>query len=164
LSEEKVLFVPDRHLAHWVARHVPEKTIIPYGGFCPIHHSITPEAVADEKRHHPQAVVMAHPECPAEVLELADVVLSTGGMLRYARESDAHEFIVVTEHGIVHPLAKESPEKVFHGLPAALCANMKTTTLESVKRALEENITQIEIAPDVAEGARRAVQRMVEIG
>ncbi len=120
LKAETILFVPDQHLGRWVAKHVPEKRIILYGGFCPVHHSITPDIVADAKRHHPQAVVMAHPECPEDTLALADVVLSTGGMLNYARKSEAQEFIVVTEFGIVHPLQKENPDKVFHQIRRAV--------------------------------------------
>lgn len=164
LKAETILFVPDQHLGRWVAKHVPEKRIILYGGFCPVHHSITPDIVADAKRHHPQAVVMAHPECPEDTLALADVVLSTGGMLDYAQKSEAREFIVVTEFGIVHPLQKENPDKLFHQISSALCPNMKLTTLESVKRALVTGTQEITIDPEVARKARQSVERMVQIG
>jgi quinolinate synthase len=107
---------------------------------------------------------MAHPECAEGVLELADAVLSTSGMLRYARESDAQEFIVATEMGLVYALQKQNPGKTFHPMFVALCPNMKLTTLESVKRALQENVYRIEIEPAIAKRARRSVERMVAIG
>jgi len=164
LEEDKVLFVPDRNLGRWVQKQVPEKEVILYQGFCPTHELITAGMVRELRRQHPQAAVMAHPECNEETLELADAVKSTSGMLKYAKQSDAREFIVVTELGIIHPLEKENPEKRFHAVFDAVCPNMKLTTLESVKRSLEESIHQIEIAPEIAEKARRSVERMVEIG
>jgi len=164
LEEDKVLFVPDRNLGRWVQKQVPEKEVILYQGFCPTHELITAGMVRELRRQHPQAAVMAHPECNEETLELADAVKSTSGMLKYAKQSDAREFIVVTELGIIHPLEKENPEKRFHAVFDAVCPNMKLTTLESVKMSLEESIHQIEIAPEIAEKARRSVERMVEIG
>jgi len=164
LEAETVLFVPDRNLGRWVQKHVPEKRVISYEGFCPTHELITADMIREAKREHPQAVVMAHPECLEEVVELADVVRSTSGMLRYAKESDATGFIVATELGILHPLKTDSPDKQFHPLFVALCPNMKITTLESVLRSLERNIHAIEVPQDVAEKARQAVERMVAIG
>ncbi len=164
LEASEVLFVPDRNLGRWVARHVPDKEVVLYQGFCPTHELITPDMVLEIKQAHPQAVVMAHPECNEATLDLADAVRSTSGMLRYAAESEAQEFIVVTEVGILHPLQQQNPGKRFYPVLAAVCPNMKLTTLESVKRALQENIHQIEIDPQIAQRARQAVQRMVEIG
>lgn len=164
LDADKVLFVPDQHLGRWVARHVPDKEIVLYPGFCPTHQFITTEMIREAKQEHPQALVMAHPECAEQVLDLADAVLSTSGMLRYAQESEVHEFIVATELGLVHPLQKENPGKRFYALLAAVCPNMKLTTLESVRRSLEQNVHQIDIEDDIAEPARRSVERMVAVG
>ena len=160
----KVLFIPDKNLGRWVQQHVPEKEIIVYPGFCPTHQYITAEDIRQAKREHPNAKVLAHPECTEEVLALADVVRSTSGMIRYARESEDTEFIVATELGILHPLSKDNPGKRFWPLFSALCPNMKLTTLESVRRSLERNEHVIEIAPDIAARARAAVERMVQVG
>jgi len=164
LDVPKVLFIPDKNLGRWVQQHVPEKQVICYPGFCPTHQYITAEDIHQARREHPSAKVLAHPECAEEVLALADVVRSTSGMIRYARESQDTEFIVATELGILHPLTKDNPGKRFWPLFSALCPNMKLTTLESVRRSLERNEHAIEIAPDIAARARATVERMVQIG
>lgn len=164
LDAPKVLFIPDKNLGRWVQQHVPDKQVICYPGFCPTHQYITAEDIQQARREHPNAKVLAHPECSEEVLALADVVRSTSGMIRYARESQDTEFIVATELGILHPLAKDNPGKRFWPLFSALCPNMKLTTLESVRRSLQQNEHVIEIAPDIAARARATVERMVQIG
>lgn len=164
LEARKVLFVPDRHLGRWIAQQVPDKELILYPGFCPTHQFITADMIREVKREHPDAEVMAHPECSGEVVELADAVLSTSGMLRHAATSPAREFIVATEMGLVYPLQKQNPGKTFHPLFVALCPNMKLTTLQSVRRALVEDIHRIEIATDIAARARQSVERMVAVG
>ena len=121
-----------------------------------------PEDVLRQKELHPDAEVMAHPECNGAVLELADAVLSTSGMLRYARESKAKEFIVVTEVGMIYPLKKENPDKEFY--PAsdlAICSNMKRITLNSVVRSLEDMIYQVELSDNIISRARKSIERMV---
>jgi quinolinate synthase len=164
LDAEAVLFVPDRNLGRWVQKHVPEKQVICYDGCCPTHEFITGEMIAQARREHPEAIVMAHPECLEEVVEAADVVRSTSGMLKYARESEAQEFIVATEMGILHPLQQDSPGKRFWPMFVALCPNMKLTTLESLKRSLEEGRYVIEVAEEIAAPARVTVERMVAVG
>lgn len=164
LDADRILFVPDQHLGRWVAKQVPDKELVLYPGFCPTHQFITADMIREAKREHPDAEVMAHPECSGEVLELADAVLSTSGMLRYAKQSPAREFIVATEMGLVYPLQKQNPDKTFHPLFVALCPNMKLTTLESVRRALIEDVHRIEIPADIAARARQAVERMVAVG
>jgi quinolinate synthase len=159
---QEILFVPDKNLAHWVARQTAVP-IIPYRGFCPTHVHITGDAVRQARVEHPRALFMCHPECEPEVVDLADQVLSTSGMLRFGRDSDAQEIIVGTEIGLLHPLRKASPHKIFHGFPEALCPNMKKTTLEKVLQALETMAPVIEIEADIAARARRSVERMVEI-
>jgi quinolinate synthase len=164
LPDQRVLFVPDQYLARWVAAQVPDKEIIPYGGFCPTHARINPKELAQAKADHPQAVTIGHPECPPDILALCDAVRSTSGMVTFARESAAREFIVATECGMVYRLQQDLPDKTFHALPSIVCPNMKRTTLQSVVTALRELQYQIEIPEDLAAKARQAVQRMVEIG
>jgi quinolinate synthase len=165
LGVDTVLFAPDRNLAHWVAEQVPGVEVIAWNGFCPTHERIRAEHLVAAKNAHPAAEVLAHPECRPEILELADAVLSTSGMLRRAKESAAGEFIIVTEEGLVHGLEKAAPGKRFFTLdPCPVCPNMKKTTLPDVLRALETLEPRIEVADDVRTAALAAVQRMVEIG
>ncbi len=164
LPEETILFVPDVNLGDWTQEQVPEKNIIRYPGHCAPHINIRPEIIQKLKQEHPQAVVLAHPECIREVREMADVVTSTGGMVRFAHETDATEIIVGTEQGIVYRLQKENPGKTFYPIKQALCPNMRKTTLPKVLSALENMTGEITISPDVADKARQAVERMVELG
>jgi quinolinate synthase len=165
LGVDTVLFAPDRNLAHWVAEQVPGVEVIAWNGFCPTHERIRAEMLVAAKAAHPEAEVLAHPECRPEILELADAVLSTSGMLRRAQESTASEFIIVTEEGLMHALAKAAPGKRFFTLdPCPTCPNMKKTTLPDVLRALQALEPRIEVADDVREAALAAVERMVEIG
>lgn len=163
LPDEKILFVPDQYLAHWVAAQAPDKEIIPYGGFCPTHARINPKEIVQAKAEHPQAKVVGHPEAPPDILALCDAVRSTSGMVKYAQEDPASEFIIATECGMVYRLQKDAPNKTFYSLPSITCPNMKKTTLEKVVRVLRELDNQIEIPEEIASKARRAVQRMVEI-
>lgn len=165
LNADRVLFAPDRNLAAWVASQVPGVEVIAWQGFCPTHERIRAEHVALAKDAYPEAEVMAHPECRAEVLALADAVLSTSGMLRHAAESPAREFIVVTEEGLLHGLQKAAPGKRFYALePCPVCPNMKKTTLEKVLAALETLEPRIEVPADIAAAALASVERMVAIG
>lgn len=165
LGVDRVLFAPDRNLAHWVAEQVPGVEIIAWPGFCPTHERITAKMVSEAIGAHPGAEVLAHPECRPEVLALADAVLSTSGMLRRAAESPATGFIIVTEEGLLHGLRKAAPGKRFFTIdPCAVCPNMKKTTLEKVLAALETLEPRIEIPPQVAQAALASVERMIAIG
>jgi quinolinate synthase len=165
LHADRVLFGPDCNLAAWIAKQVPEVEVIPWKGFCPTHQRITPQHLLDAIAAHPDAEVMAHPECRPEVLELADAVLSTSGMLRHAAESPAQEFIVVTEEGLRHGLEKAAPGKKFYTVdPCAVCPNMKKTTLEKVLSCLRTLEPRVEVPADIAAAALASVERMVAIG
>lgn len=165
LGAKRVLFAPDRNLAAWVASQVPEVEVVAWDGFCPTHDRVTAEAVLTEKREHPKAEVLVHPECPPEVVALADAVLSTSGMLRHVAASASEEFIVVTEEGLLHALEKAAPSKRFRGLcPPMLCPNMKLTTLEKLRDCLRDMTGAVEVPEDVRIQAARAVERMVAIG
>lgn len=163
LEGDEVIFVPDKYLADYVSRHT-EKKIIPWNGSCSTHVKITPQDIKKQKELHPGAKVIVHPECIPDVVELADEVLSTGGMCKYVRESDAGEFIVGTETGIIHRLGKENPDKKFY--PAselAVCPNMKKISLEKVLWALEDVKYEVKVPEEIRVKAKQAVDRMLEI-
>lgn len=163
LPEEKILFVPDQYLASWVQEQVPEKTIIAYPGFCPVHVQINPAVVMDLKEAHPAAVVMCHPECPPDLRRTSDHILSTDGMRRFAAQSDATEFIVVTERNMGYRLGKDNPGKTFHVIDTAICPNMRKTTMEKVVESLEKRQFAVEVPEDIASKARLSVERMIAI-
>jgi len=163
LEDNTVLFIPDKSLAAWVAKHT-SKTIIPYPGFCPTHHRILADDVLHMKQLHPKAVVLAHPECTEDVLQLADVIASTSGIIRWAKDSSEREFIICTENGILHRLRKDSPDKKFYS-PTELnvCPNMKRITLDKVLWSLEDMAHEIEVPKDIAARAKRAIDRMLAV-
>ncbi|MEK6673149.1 MAG: quinolinate synthase [Nitrospirota bacterium] len=163
LNDERVICVPDRNLSMW-AQKSTNKKVIAWDGFCHVHDRITKEDVFRVRKEYPDALLMAHPECRLEVLELADHVTSTSGMLRFAKASDAQEFIVGTETGIIHRLRKENPGKIFHPLRKDMvCPNMKKTMLTSVFRALKEMNYLIKVPEEIRIPAKRALDRMLEI-
>jgi len=163
LEEDKILFVPDGNLAHFVAQRT-EKTIIPWPGYCITHHRVSPEDIEKARTEHPHAVVVVHPECRPDVVALADEALGTGGMIKYARETEYEELIIGTEMGMLHRLRKEAPDKKFYLLSTGLiCPNMKYTTLEKILSALENNQNVITVSAEVREGALKALQRMLSV-
>lgn len=161
LPAQHILFVPDEHLASYVQRET-SKTVISWDGNCYVHHQITPENVLAVKRASPDVKVLVHPECRSDVIALADAVLSTSGMVRYAKESPAREFLVVTECGLSDKLLLEVPEKTFYKA-CKLCQFMKMITLEATQRALEKMQYAIELEESVRQGAERSLRRMLEL-
>ncbi len=163
LQERQVVFVPDRNLGHFVARQVPEKELILFQGFCPTHERVTADDVAAARAAKPGAPVLVHPECAPSVVDAADFAGSTAQILEYATRSEAKEFIIGTEQGILHKLQGLNPGKQFHLLsPRLFCVNMKKTRLEDVEYALEHGVHAIELDEEVAAGARRSLTRMLE--
>jgi quinolinate synthase len=159
---QEILFVPDQHLADYVARQTGRELII-WQGYCPTHARILPENILEQKALHPRAKVLVHPECPPALIDLADKVASTEGMCRYAAEASETEFIIATERGIIHRMEKENPCKVFY--PASkfsLCPNMKYTTLEKVLWALEDNVHEILVPDAIMTRARQSIERMLQ--
>jgi quinolinate synthase len=162
-ADRKIIFVPDQHLG----RFVMEKTgrdLILWPGYCATHVMITEEDIEKEKEKHPDAIVMAHPECSEPVKEISDVILSTGRMLEYVEKNDAKTYIVATESGIIHALKKKNPNAEY--LPAgqrAICPNMKKITLEKILWSLEDMQYKITVPQQIAEKARKALDRMVEV-
>lgn len=164
LDASEVLFVPDQYLGHYVSTQT-DRTIHFWPGYCPTHVKITAEDILKMKKEHPQAKAVVHPECRPDVIELADGVFSTSGIIHYARETDAKEIIIGTEIGIIHRLKKENPDKTF--IPAsrkAICPNMKLITLEKVLWALQDMKHQVTVPEDIRLRAKSAVDKMLEIG
>jgi len=165
LGADRILFAPDRNLGSWVARSLPGVEVLLWDGWCPTHDQVTAEQVEQARAAHPDAKVMVHPECRPEVVDLGDAVLSTSQMLSFAARDSASAYIVVTESGLTHALAKAAPGKHFFELsPRMLCPNMKLTTLAKVRDALVMHQHVIDVADDIASRARTAVERMVSIG
>jgi quinolinate synthase len=147
----------------WAQKNTRKK-VISWDGFCHVHERVRPEDVKKARAEHPQALVMAHPECRIDVLETADHVTSTSGMLRFAHSSSAKEFIVGTEIGLLYRLRKENPDKAFFPLRKdMICPNMKRTTLDSIMRALKENTYLIKVTEDIRLPAKKSLDRMLAI-
>lgn len=161
--DREILFVPDRNLGAYVAARTGRPLIL-YPGYCPTHARLQAQDVLRARAAHPGAPVLIHPECNPEVVALADAVLSTSGMCRFARESPAKELIVGTELGLLHRLKLENPGKRFFALSEhALCPNMKKITVEKVLFALEDSQVEVTVPADIRLRARLAVDRMVAI-
>jgi len=163
VDSEEVLFVPDQYLGHYVSTKIDKKMFF-WPGYCPTHMKIVPKHIKELRQQYPLAKVVVHPECRAEVIALADQVLSTGGMCRYARREDVSQMIVGTEVGIIHRHRKENPGKIF--VPAsehAVCPNMKLINLEKVLWSLEEISPEVKVPEEISLRAKAAVDRMLEV-
>jgi quinolinate synthase len=169
LPQNKILFTPDRNLGAWVRSKVPEKEIVVYDGACPVHDVLRSANVNRVKEGKPDAVVIAHPECRADVLEIADEVCSTTAMLSAVeKHRDAKTFIVATEHGIVYQMKQRWPDKEFIVADGCIgcrmhCPYMKMIDLVMVRDALVRGKHEIHVPADVAEGARRSLERMIAV-
>lgn len=163
LDAKAVLMTPDRNLAMYVASQT-DKKIHTWDGYCPIHDRLLPDDVHQAKKAHPEAMFIAHPECRPEVLELADVVTSTSGMIRYAESSEKKSFIVGTEVGLLYPLKKANPDKFFYPASAKMvCKEMKKISLEDVARSLELMKGEVKVPEKIRLPALKAVQRMIDL-
>jgi len=163
LSEDEVIFVPDRNLAAYVARHTKKK-IIPWNGYCYVHDHFTPEMVKAARKLHPQAEVLVHPECRPEVIDLADFVYSTAGMCKHPNTSRAREYVIGTEVGMIYRLKKAHPDREFYPLSEeAICQNMKKTTLPDVLRALQTLEPRVTVPEKIALPAKKAIERMLQV-
>ena len=164
LDADEILFVPDRYLGHYVSTMTDKKVIL-WPGFCPTHARILPEHIIKLKQEYPQAKVVVHPECKPDVIELADEVASTSGIIRFARREDVRQMIVGTEMGIIHRLRKENPDKKFIPVSEqAVCPDMKLITLEKVLWSLEEMAPEVKVPEKIRLKAKKAVDMMLEVG
>ena len=163
LDDEEILFIPDQYLGHYVSTKTDKKIHL-WPGYCPTHARIQPEEITRLKKEYPDARALVHPECRPEVIELADAVLSTSGMCRYAQETEAKEIIVGTEIGLMHRLIRENPDKTV--IPASdrmMCVDMKYNTLEKVRDSLRYMKDRVTVPSDVAPGALRCIERMMSV-
>jgi quinolinate synthase len=164
LDAQEILFVPDQYLGHYISARTGKKMIL-WPGFCPTHVRIKPERMKKLRQEYPQAKMVVHPECRPEVIALADEVLSTGGMCRYAQRDEVGEMIVGTEVGIIHRLRKENPGKRFIPVSEqAICPNMKLITLEKVLWSLQEMNPVVKVTEGIRLRAKAAVDKMLKIG
>ncbi len=164
LPNKNIFFVPDSNLGNYVKQQVPEKNLIIHDGYCRVHHYITKEQVLMTKEKHPDALFLAHPECRMEILELADYVGSTSGIIQYATASDGEEFIIGTENGVFYELQKKNPNKKFYPIePMPHCVNMKKNTLENLYDCLRDETGEISVSQDTYILAKKALNRMLEL-
>jgi quinolinate synthase len=161
-AEQPIIFVPDRNLGDWAAQRTGRTNMIMWPGYCPVHEDMTAAEVRAALDAHPGAELMAHPECGRAVRDLATVITSTSGMLRYPATSAARAFVVATETGLLHRLRGLYPDREF--VPAArgaICPNMKRTTLDKAIETLDEGLNEIVVPPKIAARALAAVERMM---
>ena len=162
-KDRSIIFVPDQHLGRFAADRTSRDLVL-WPGYCATHIVITEEDIKNAKAKYPEAVVMAHPECTEPVKKISDQILSTSQMLRYAKKSEAKQFIVATEIGIIHTLKKQNPNTEFIAAnDRAICPNMKKITLEKIIWSLEDMQYEITVPKETREKARKALDRMVEV-
>lgn len=163
LEEDEIIFVPDSNLAHYVMRHT-DKKIIPWNGWCYVHNKFSPEGLIRAKAMHLAAKVLVHPECIPEVVDLADEVFSTTGMVNYVKQSPDKTFIIATEIGVIERLKLEFPEKVFfQAPPGGTCLQMKKTTLALVLDALEKEQFKVTVPENIRVRAKKALDKMLNV-
>ena len=162
-KDRSIIFVPDQHLGRFAADRTSRDLVL-WPGYCATHIVITEEDIKNAKAKYPEAVVMAHPECTEPVKKISDQILSTSQMLRYAKKSEAKQFIVATEIGIIHTLKKQNPNAEFIAAnDRSICPNMKKITLEKIIWSLEDMQYEITVPKETREKARKALDRMVEV-
>lgn len=160
----KILFAPDKYLGTYVANQLGNVEVVTYPGYCPTHLAILVEDVEAMKQKYPNAKVLAHPECHQAVTKLADYIGSTTGIMKYAKESDAKEFIIVTEKGVVDRLSRDYKDKKFYLVSnKAVCPNMKKNTLDDILHVLETEENEIFVEEEIAAKAKQAIERMIAI-
>ena len=164
LPQKNIFFIPDQNLARYIADQLPDKNFIFNDGFCHVHNSIKADVVKKAKELKPHAPLLVHPECKPDVVALADYVGSTSGIIKYAGESDAREFIVATELGVMHELGKRYPDKSFYPAgPMQICPNMKKLTMEKLLHVLEYEDNQITLPDDIMRDAYLPMEKMLRL-
>ena len=165
LPNKNILFIPDKNLGRYVGEQVPEKNVMVVDGYCPIHNFIAAEEVRALKEEHPEAPVLAHPECPESVLSLADYIGSTSGIIKYATEHDEQAYIIVTEIGVEYMLEQKNPGKKFYfPKTAPVCADMKKITLDKVIEVLKNANNQADVPMEMRAPAAKALELMLKLG
>ena len=164
LPNKNIFFIPDQHLARYISTKLPEKNFIFNEGWCPIHNELTKEELLKAKEKYPNAKVAIHPECPIETVELGDYVGSTSGIIKYVTESDAKEFIICTEDGVLYELQEKNPNKKFY-LPKEKfqCVGMKKITLDKIINSLETLEPQVHLKDEIITEANKPLENMLEM-
>lgn len=166
IPQKQIYFIPDSHLAHFVAEALPEKEFIYHDGCCPVHQKIDKASLLRAKEKHPKAPVLSHPECAEDILALSDFIGSTADIIRYAREDAAEEYIIATETGVFYQLEKENPTKKFYPIiDCQVCSDMKKVTLEKIADILDNLEKQEEILLDkrIMEQAKLPLEQMLAL-
>jgi quinolinate synthase len=164
VPNKQILFIPDCNLGRYVQRFYPDKEILIWPGYCQTHDAITVEEVEELKKQHPKAIVLVHPECRPNVIDKADKVASTEGMMKFVKASSDKEFIIVTEKEMTYRLSKENPDKKFYPIETAICPTMKMITLEKIIKSLETLEPRIGLPEDVATKAKKPLEKMMDVG
>ncbi len=164
VKAKDIIFIPDTNLGLYVKRYIKNKNLILWPGICPTHHKIGKKEILEIKNKHQEAEIIVHPECRPEVIDIADHVFSTQGMVNYVEKSHSKEFIIGTEKELCYRLKKKNPNKTFYPLKSALCPNMKKITLEKVLKSMERLEPTVELSESIMQKARLPLQRMMEIG
>jgi quinolinate synthase len=164
LPQQEIIFLPDCNLGDYVSRNVAGKKFILWPGFCPTHENVTREAVEKARKEHPQAKVLVHPECRPEVVQMADKVSSTEGMMKFAASSESTEFIIVTECDMTYRLAKANPGKRFYTIPGTVCPTMKKIRPQDILACLEGQVEEVRLDHVTMERARLPLERMMAVG
>lgn len=162
LKEKEIIFAPDQNFGQYLQGKLPEKKVHIWAGYCHVHQNMTPVQIEELRRAHPDAEVVVHPECPADVVAEADFVGSTGGMLKHVRESPKAEFIIGSERELTFAMKRESPDKTFYTLPRAVCPTHKRITIRKVLATMETLTPEVLLDEGVLRGAQRSVNRMLE--
>ncbi len=165
LDADKILFIPDQNLGSYVAEQVPQKEIVLWNGFCPVHHAIKPQDVLEAKKRYPNAIVLMHPETPKETRKFADKMMSTGQMAEFVKEKKHKQYIIITERGIIHHLKSFDESAEFFEMPnkQMKCENMKKITLQDVFYALKENKHIVSVEKEIALKAKKSIEKMLEL-
>ena len=164
LPNQNILFIPDKNLGRYVAEQVPEKNVMLVKGYCPVHEEMKVKEIQELKQLHPLAEVLAHPECNASVLSIADYIGSTTGILKQAAASNAKEFIIATEIGVRYELEKQNPKKTFY-FPKTepVCMDMNKITLDGILHVLRTGENGAAVASNIAEPSKATLNRMLEL-
>ena len=165
LNAKKILFVPDKNLGRWVEKKLGNVEVITYNGYCPIHNNLETSGMKETKLKYPNAIVLAHPECREEFLDMADYVGSTTGILNYVKNSSEKEFIIATEKGVIDRLKRDYPNKEFYSIndKPSICQSMKLNSLEDIYLALKNETPSIEVDKEIAKQAIKCIDRMLEV-
>ena len=164
LPNQNIFFIPDRNLAHFVAKQVPEKNFVYNEGYCPVHEEIQVKEIQKEKELHPNAKILTHPECPKAVRDMSDYIGSTSGIIAYAGKDDCQEFIICTENGVRFELERQNPEKKFYFTETEpVCHDMKKITLMKVRDVLKNGGNEIQVTEALREGSVKPLEKILEL-